>query len=114
MRESRGIPTAFNPKPPDRSYGLVQINMSDSHVAALVNSQILKGKPETALFDPAMNAAAAWAMTAGKESNLELAWSTRHRVGTYKADYERWLPLIQAAALMSPLAWLPSIPAQVR
>lgn len=114
MRESRGIPTAFNPKPPDRSYGLVQINMSDVHVAALINAQILKGKPETGLYDPNVNAAAAWLMTAGRESNLELAWATRHKSGNYKAEYERWLPMIQAAALLSPWAWLSSVPAQVR
>lgn len=54
-RESRCIPTAFNPRPPDLSYGLSQLNMRAhrSWVGPLVAWDFNR------LFDPATNLAVA-------------------------------------------------------
>jgi hypothetical protein len=50
-RESRCLPTAHNPRPPDDSYGLVQLNMRAhrSWVGPLVDGDF------TRLFDPTTN-----------------------------------------------------------
>lgn len=119
LRESRGIPTAFNGNSTtgDRSYGLVQINMLDKDVAAALNAGVLKGKQEAALLDAATNAAAAWQLTNHSATNMNLAWYIYRNDGTYKHDYESYLPVMMQAALQSKLGWIagvtPATPAQV-
>lgn len=111
LRESAGNPDAINNTPAtgDRSYGLWQINMLSVEVAALINAKVLKGQPETALFVPAMNAAAAFQMWNGRNANLDIAWyiarnNTDGTASVYRTRYEMHLPVAQAAALMSELA----------
>lgn len=106
LRESGGNPAAvnINPLTKDRSYGLVQINMKDPNVAGLINRVVLKGRPETALLDPATNALAAFVLWNGSNSNLNIAWYIAHvnADGTptaYKTRYEAHLPEAQAAVL---------------
>jgi hypothetical protein len=58
LAESGGDPAAHNPRPPDDSYGLWQINMIGSLGPARRSTF---GIPNNAaLFDPAINAKAAW------------------------------------------------------
>lgn len=111
LRESAGNPAAFNNTPAtgDRSYGLWQIDMMSAPVAALINGQVLKGQPETALLDPATNALAAFRLWAENNRNLDLAWyiGRMNADGTptdYKTRYESHLAAAQAAALQSKLA----------
>jgi hypothetical protein len=111
LRESAGDPAAFNNTPGtgDRSYGLWQIDMMSAGVATAVNRWVLKGEPETGLFDPATNAAAAFILWDHKNHNLDVAWYIAHNNadGTptaYRTRYESHLPAAQAAALQSSLA----------
>jgi hypothetical protein len=104
LRESGGNPEAYNGPPDeegtnatgDRSYGLVQINLGDANVAALMASNKLDGP---ALLTPAGNALGAYLLWGGRNSNLNLAWYI-DRAGTpYQTRYEGFLPRAQAAAL---------------
>ncbi len=100
LRESGGNPAAtnINPATGDRSYGLVQINMKDPNVAALISHHVLRGRAETVLLDPATNAYAAFLLWGGKNSNLNVAWYINHP-GAYQQRYEAHLPAAQAAVL---------------
>lgn len=100
LRESGGNPAAINVNPAtgDRSYGLVQINMKDPNVAALINKSVLHGQPETALLDPATNARAAFALWGGHNANLNVAWYI-NKPGAYRDRYEANLPAAQNAVL---------------
>lgn len=111
-RESAGIPTAFNGDTTtgDRSYGLLQINMRDPNVAALVYRDVLNIVPisdtsqrEAALFDPATNAKAAFLLSnGGKIALINLLWYI-NRPGPYQDRYNLHLPEAQAAALLSAI-----------
>lgn len=97
LRESSGDPTAFNgnAKTGDRSYGLWQINMI-GHLAP-ARMKLFGLTDEKQLFDPAINAHAAFLLWAGDNSNLNLAWYINRDV--YEQRYESHLPAAQAAAL---------------
>lgn len=103
LRESAGDPSAFNGNAAtgDRSYGLLQINMRDPNVAALIEREVLKGGGEKLLFDPATNAKAGMLLYGGRLGNLDLAWYITR--GEYRKRYESHLPAAQSAAL----AWKP-------
>ena len=64
--------TAYNNTPPDNSYGLWQINLypGAQSLAALGLSN------PNQLFDPATNAAAAFAIWNGSSSNFAIAWGS--------------------------------------
>lgn len=101
LRESSGDPAAFNADAAtgDRSYGLLQINMRDPDVAALIKGKIPEvASDEQALFDPAINAKAGFLLWGGHNRNLDIAWYIA-RDGPYKAKYEAHLPEAQRAAL---------------
>jgi hypothetical protein len=91
-----------DPATGDRSYGLLQINMADPNVAALVQSKVLLGSPEAGLLDPNRNAQAGFLMWGGNNSNLNVAWYI-NRAGPYQDRYNSHLPAAQAAALTSAL-----------
>jgi hypothetical protein len=103
LRESAGDPNAYNGNSAtgDRSYGLLQINMKDPNVAALMARN---GIPDDgkALLDPAVNAKAGFLLWSGDNRNLNVAWYIAHG-GIYQTRYESHLPVAQAAALLSPL-----------
>lgn len=80
LAESGGRPDAHNPKPPDDSYGLWQINMLGRLGPA--RRQQFGLSSNTALFDPLTNAKAAVAISGGG-SNFG-AWST-YTNGAYKS-----------------------------
>lgn len=107
LRESSGKPAAFNGEvgTGDCSYGLWQINLRDKNVAALMVKLGIKAE---ALFDPATNARAAFAMYGGVRSNLNLGWyiDRVNKDGSpsdYKARYAAHLPAAIEAAMASPL-----------
>jgi hypothetical protein len=79
MAESGGNPKAHNPVPPDNSYGLWQINMLGSMGPARRKQFNLKSNAD--LFDPAINAKAAFAISSGG-TNWK-PWST-YTNGAYK------------------------------
>jgi hypothetical protein len=58
LRESSGVTTAHNPKPPDDSYGLWQINMIGNLKA--YRMQAFGLNDPTDLYDPSVNAAVAY------------------------------------------------------
>lgn len=94
MRESSGCPTAHNPgNPPgaEDSYGLWQINVKGN--PALIQAM---GIQPTDLYDPTVNAAAAYRLWNGDDNNLNVAWYI-NRPG-YQEAYEKWLPQAQLAA----------------
>lgn len=80
LAESGGRPEAHNPKPPDDSYGLWQINMLGSLGPARRRQFGLSSNQ--ALFDPLTNAKAAVAISGG--GNSFGAWST-YTNGAYKS-----------------------------
>lgn len=98
LRESSGNPDAFNgdTKTGDRSYGLWQINM----FAGLADQRLklFNIATENMLFDPAVNAHAAFVLWGGRNKNLSVAWYIDHP-GPYQTRYESHLPAAQAAAL---------------
>jgi hypothetical protein len=76
LRESGGDPRAFNARPPDLSYGLLQINLYGELGRvrlARFRSELGLHAPED-LFDPATNARAAVLIWGGDDRNLETAW----------------------------------------
>lgn len=79
MAESSGNPQAHNPRPPDDSYGLWQINMYGSLGPARRAQFGLSSNSD--LFDPATNAAAAFAISGGGASFTP--WST-YTNGAYR------------------------------
>lgn len=104
LRESSGDPNAFNGNAAtgDRSYGLWQINMRDPGIAQLVGAKVLIPASTAVgyqgLFDPALNAKAAFVLWGGANKNLSVAWYIDHP-GPYQQRYESHLPAAQAAAL---------------
>jgi len=80
LAESGGRPDAHNPKPPDDSYGLWQINMLGSLGPARRRQYGLSSNDQ--LFDPLTNAKAAVAISGGGSSFG--AWST-YTNGAYKS-----------------------------
>lgn len=95
LKESGGIPTAYNGTPPDDSYGLWQINMYGNLGPARMAQFGLTDKSQ--LFDPAVNAAAAYSIWAGNDSNLNIAWAINDG-GINQSRYQSNLPIAQAAA----------------
>lgn len=80
LAESGGRPDAHNPKPPDDSYGLWQINMLGSLGPARRRQFGLSSNDQ--LYDPLTNAKAAVAISGGGSSFS--AWST-YTNGAYRA-----------------------------
>ncbi len=107
LRESRGIPTVFNGNAStgDRSYGHAQINLRDPNVFKLINTKILRGRPETLLLDPEWNAEAAFLLWGWSIQNLNIAWYIMRTDGTYRAEWQSHLPAMVDAALASPHCW---------
>lgn len=122
LRESAGEPSAFNGNAAtgDFSCGLTQINVSNGPIVkllrdhgiligALVPVETLPGMPPSdkrivpadysKLFDPLVNAKAAFLIWAHNDRNLDIAWYINHTNGNYKAAYESHLPAMMAAAL---------------
>ena len=79
MAESSGNPRAHNPVPPDNSYGLWQINMLGGMGPERRKAFNLKSNND--LFDPVVNAKAAYSISSGG-SNFQ-PWST-YTNGAYK------------------------------
>lgn len=104
LRESDGEPAAYNgnSETGDRSYGLLQINLLDPNVSALIKSKIPEvAADEKALLDPETNAEAGYLLWGHANSNLNLAWYI-NRMGApnhYQERYEVQLPAAQGAAL---------------
>jgi hypothetical protein len=84
--------TAANP---EASYGLWQINYNDPNVRSLLNSIGITDPSQ--LYDPATNAAAAYALYGGNPNNLNVAWYI-NKGGAYTAGYNQYLPTAEAAA----------------
>jgi hypothetical protein len=93
MKESGGNPRAFNGVPPDKSYGLYQINM----LGALGPDRIrLFGlSREEDLFDPVVNTRAAYKIWAGSDANLGRHWYIDR--GVNQERFLRYLPEGKAA-----------------
>lgn len=107
LRESRGIPTAFNGNAAtgDRSYGHAQINLRDPNVFKLISDKILKGRPESILFDPDWNAEAAFLLFGWSIQNLNTAWYIAHTDGNYRQEWRSYLPAMVEASLASAFCW---------
>lgn len=104
LRESAGDPSAFNGNTAtgDRSYGLVQINMRDAGIAALLKEKIpAVAADEKALLNPDTNAQAAFILWNGHNANLDVAWYISKAV--YQERYAVHLPAAQSAALQSKM-----------
>jgi hypothetical protein len=86
MRESHGNSVAHNPKPPDDSYGLWQINMLGSMGDSRLKTYGLKSRED--LYDPATNARAAYQMSGGGKN---------HGPWTIKGDWTQNVDLKSAA-----------------
>jgi hypothetical protein len=84
LAESGGNPKAHNPRPPDDSYGLWQINMYGSLGPARRRQFDLRSNG--ALYDPAVNARAAWAIS-GRGSSFQ-PWSV-YTNGAYRSHLGR-------------------------
>lgn len=103
LRESGGNTMAHNSTPPDDSYGLWQINMYGSLRGARLALFGLSDPSQ--LYDPAVNAAAAFRLYAGNPANLAIAWAI-NKSGPpyyYAEKYQAFLPRAMAAAASSPL-----------
>ena len=99
LRESGGSPNAFNGNTTtgDRYYGLLQINMLDKNVAALLHKNNIAVTNEKELLDPEVNARAGFLLWGKNNNNLKLAWYiTKPK---YKERYESHLPEVQMVAL---------------
>lgn len=96
LRESGGNPNAFNgdSSTGDRSYGLWQINMYGNLAAERM--RMLGLQSEQQLFEPAVNARAAYKIWNGNDANLARHWYIDRPV--YKERYEQYLPVAQVAA----------------
>lgn len=119
LRESSGQTDAFNGKVVvcpdgamacgDQSYGLWQINMLGAQgtpFGPCLGGQCGLGPARMAslglsdpseLFDPGVNAAAAYAIWGGNDANLDIAWYI-DRPGMNRDRYLAFLPQAQAAA----------------
>lgn len=100
MRESAGNPAAFNgnAETGDQSYGLLQINLKDPNVKALMDEH---GYGPTQLVDPLGNMKAGFLLYGGRVSNLNLAWYIARPGSVYQQRYQQYLPIAQLAALSS-------------
>ena len=103
LKESGGDPTAHNSTPPDDSYGLWQINM----FAGVYNGRDYSGQAAqrmaafglsspSDLFDPAVNAAAAYSIWGGNDASLAANWYIDR--GADATRYQSYLPAAQLAA----------------
>ena len=97
LKESGGNPAAYNGVPPDDSYGLWQINLYDRPPGyrARIMAQLGISSPSQ-LFDPAQNAAAAFSLWGGNDSNLNVAWAINDG-GVNQSRYQNNLPVVMAA-----------------
>lgn len=98
LRESAGDPAAFNGDSAtgDLSYGLWQINLRGTPLSRFQQLGLPATKPAD-LFDPLMNAKAAFILWAGNNQNLRVAWYI-DKPG-YQEKYEAHLPEAQRAGL---------------
>jgi len=91
LRESAGDPQAHNGVPPDDSYGLWQINMLGK--LGPQRLQLFGISKAADLFDPAVNARAAYILWGGNDNNLNVAWAiNRNGAVPWKDRYEANLP----------------------
>ncbi len=116
LRESGGIPTAYNGNAAtgDDSCGLMQINWKVPQIVASLATIGITKKEQ--LFDPDTTARAAWHLSGGDSAtpaqrlaNMRLLWylDRMNPDGTptaYKIKYEQHIAEIHAAALQSTLA----------
>lgn len=113
LAESSGDPRAHNPKPPDDSYGLWQINMLGPLGPMRRSQWGLKSNSE--LFDPVVNAKAAYSV---RRSQGWTAWSV-YTSGRYKQHMNVTqglkIPILPpipdivpdiAQAAVEPIAWI--------
>ena len=95
-KESGGQTQAYNGEGPDDSYGLWQINMIDRPGYELGKERLqqfgLTSKDQ--LFDPLVNARAAYLLWAGNNANLHRHWAIQDG-GINQARYQQYLPLAQ-------------------
>lgn len=111
LRESSGDPNAFNGKPPDKSYGLLQINMLGALSAPRLRQFGILAEVE--LFDPLKNARSGWIISGGETArpaqrlkNIQIAWAIYRKdwektPDAYQIAFARHLPEAQLAALQS-------------
>lgn len=110
LRESFGDPGAFNGKPPDKSYGLLQINMIGDLSAQRLKLFGITGENE--LFDPVINARAGWILSGGPAATpvqrimlIRTAWAIYRKdwdktPDGYQLAFAKHLPAAQLAAIM--------------
>lgn len=101
LKESGGNPAAYNGTPPDDSYGLWQINMYGNLGPARMAQFGLTSKSQ--LFDPATNAAAAFAIWGGNDNNLNVGWAINDGA-VNQSRYQANLPVVMAAVGAPPAA----------
>lgn len=89
LKESGGNPRAFNGVPPDRSYGLYQINMLGALSADRIRWFGLQREED--LFDPWVNTQAAYKLWAGSDANLDRHWYI-YRDSRNAAKFAQYLP----------------------
>jgi hypothetical protein len=102
LRESGGDPNVVNqdPETGDDSYGLLQINLANTGIAAKLAAQ---GITAANLLDPKTNARAGVILWAGNNENLNVLWYI-DRAGTeYQQRYFAFLPHAIGAALATPI-----------
>lgn len=103
LKESGGDSSAHNAVPPDDSYGLWQINMfggswKGRDYSAQRNDRMVRWglSDPSDLFDPLVNAKAAFSLWGGNDANLATNWYIDR--GTDQQRYQSYLPLAQNAA----------------
>lgn len=100
LRESAGVPTVHNGNAAtgDDSYGLWQINLRDQGIRSVLAGH---GIAAANLLDPSQNARAAFILFNGQVPNLDTLWYLSRTTPKYdyKGEYEKHLPVAQAAAL---------------
>lgn len=94
LKESGGDPTAHNTVAPDDSYGLWQINMYGNLGPARVAQFGLTSPSD--LFDPLVNAQAAFSIWGGNDASLAANWYIDR--GADATRYQAYLPTAQLAA----------------
>lgn len=94
LKESSGNSDAHNTVAPDDSYGLWQINMYGQLGPARIAAWGLAAASD--LFDPDVNARAAFSLWAGDDANLARNWYIDR--GEDAIRYQSFLPIAQQAA----------------
>lgn len=112
LRESGGVPTAFNnnKNTGDRSYGFWQIDMLQETVRGAINPiigiapDVIDLQAEQQLLIPTINATAAFTLYGGILHNITLAWYIYRGLNdVYQQRYELHLPAAMAGAFASSM-----------